>query len=154
MVPLTNGVVRSFGHTRLNIAGMDFTGGFKSISRSRKRSRKKVRSNNVDPVGKTLGTNDYSCKAVVFLDWYYNLIAQVQAISPGYGDQAFTIYISYVGSGLVPYTDTVLGCTFDMDEGDDKDGEDELTREIDFEPLKILFNGLDDAEDSLYGPPV
>src|SRR5215471_18751388 len=122
-VPITNGVVRSFGHVRLSIAGLEFTGGFKSIKRSRKRKREMVYSNNPDPTGKTLGENSYECSAEIYYDWYMNLIQTLQnQLGPGYGDQPFTIYISYVGVNLVPYTDQVLNCTFDDDEGDDKQG--------------------------------
>ena len=153
-VPLTNGVVRSFGHVRLQIAGMDFTGGFKSIKRSRKRSREQVYSNSPDPIGKTLGENKYECSAEVYYDWYMNLLQTVQnQLGPGYGDQPFTIYISYVGTNLATYTDQILNCTFDDDDGDDKQGTTALTRTINFNPTKILFNGLDDLEDPLQAPP-
>lgn len=151
-VPLTNGVVRSFGHARLNIAGLEFTGGFKSIKRSRKRNREIVRSNNPDPTGKTLGENEYECSAVMYLDWYYNLIQSInQNLGPGYADQPFTIFISYVGVNLNPYTDQVLNCTFDDDTGDDTQGTAALVREVNFHPTKILFNGLDDSADPLVG---
>ncbi len=149
-VPLTNGVVRSFGHVRLQIAGLEFTGGFKSIKRSRKREREMVYSNNPDPVGKTLGENKYECSAVVYYDWWANLLATVeQNLGPGYGDQPFTIFISYVGKNLVTYTDQVLNCTFDSTTADDQQGTKALEREIDFNPTKILFNGTDDLEDPL-----
>jgi hypothetical protein len=152
-VPVSNGVVRSFGHVRANIAGLDMTGGFKSIKRSRKRTRSDVLSNNADPTGKTLGTNKYMCSAEIYLDWYYNVIAQLQGIGVGYGDVPFIIYITYVGAGLVTYTDQVINCTFDTDDGDDKAGNDPLIRNVDFGPTKILFNGLDDAADPLTGSP-
>jgi hypothetical protein len=153
-VPLTNGVVRSFGHVRLSIAGLEFTGGFKSIKRSRKRKREMVMSNSPDPVGKTLGENEYQCSAVVYYDWWANLLQTVQNnLGPGYGDQPFSIYISYVGKNLNTYTDTVLNCTFDSTDGDDSAGVAALTREIDFAPTKILFNGIDDLEDPLVSPP-
>ena len=153
-VPLTNGVVRSFGHVRLNIAGLEFTGGFASIKRSRKRTREDVESNSPDPVGKTLGTNKYECSAEMYLDWYYNLIQTIQSnLGPGYGDRPFTIYISYVGANLAPYTDTVLNCTFDEDDGDDKKGTAPLTRMVNFHPTKILFNSLDDLSDPLVASP-
>jgi hypothetical protein len=153
-VPLTNGVVRSFGHVRLSIAGLDFTGGFKSIKRSRVRKREKVMSNSPDPVGKTLGENEYECSAVVYYDWWANLLFTVQQnLGPGYGDQPFTIYISYVGVNLNPYTDQVLNCTFDTTQADDQQGIPALTREVDFNPTKILFNGVDDLADPLIAPP-
>lgn len=149
-VPLTNGVVRSFGHVRLEIAGLEFTGGFKSISRSRERDREMVYSNSPDPVGKTLGENKYECTAVVYYDWWANLIQTVQEeLGPGYGDQPFTIFISYVGKGLTTYTDQVINCTIDSTKADDQQGTAALTREIKFSPTKILFNGVDDLEDPL-----
>jgi len=152
-VPLTNGVVRSFGHVRLQIAGLEFTGGFKSIKRSRKRKREKVMSNNPDPVGKTLGENEYECSAEVYYDWYMNLLQTVQNLGEGYGDQPFTLFISYVGQNLTTYTDQVLNCTFDEDDGDDKQGTAALTRTINFNPTKILFGGFDDLADPLTAPP-
>lgn len=153
-VPLYNGFIRSFAHVRLEIAGMQFSGGFKSIMRKRARTREQARSNNADPVAKTVGENKYECKAEMYLDWYYNLIATIDnTLGVGYADQPFTIYISYVGTNLVPYTDQVLGCTFDIDEGDDKQGTAALVRTVDFTPLKILFNGLDDNADPLVAPP-
>ncbi len=151
-VPLTNGVVRSFGHVRLNIAGLDFTGGFASIKRSRKRNREMVRSNSPDPTGKTLGENEYQCSAVLYYDWFMNLLFTVQqTLGPGYGDQPFTIFIGYEGVNLVKYTDKVINCTFDSTTADDAKGVGALTREIEFNPTKILFNGIDDLADPLVG---
>jgi hypothetical protein len=153
-VPLTNGVIRSFGHVRLQIAGLEFTGGFKSIKRSRKRERELPYSNSPDPIGKTLGENKYECSAVVYYDWWSNLLLTVeQELGPGYGDQPFTIFISYVGKNLTTYTDEVRNCTFDSTTADDQAGTAALTREIDFNPTKILFNGIDDLEDPLVAPP-
>lgn len=153
-VPLTNGVVRSFGHVRLEIAGLEFTGGFKNIKRNRKRTREQPMSNSPDPVGKTLGENKYECSAEMYLDWYYNLIQTInQNLGHGYGDQPFTIFISYVGKNLVPYTDRVVNCTFDDDEGDDKAGPQALTRVVSFSPTKIYFGGFEDLADPLVAPP-
>lgn len=149
-VPITNGFVRSFGHVRLNAAGIDFTGGFKSIKRSRTRKRDMVMSNSPDPVGKTLGENEYKCSAVFLFDWYMNFIQTVQnVLGDGYGDQSFSIYVSYVGVNLVTYTDTILGCTIDTSDASDESGTKELTREIEFNPIKILFNGQEDLADPL-----
>jgi hypothetical protein len=153
-VPLTNGVVRSFGHMKLTIAGLEFTGGFKSFKRSRKRERELVMSNSPDPVGKTLGENKYEASGVLYYDWFMNLIQTVQnTLGPGYGDQPFTIYCSYVGSGLVTYTDQIINCTFDSTEADDSAGTTALTREITFNPTKILFGGFEDLQDPLVSGP-
>jgi hypothetical protein len=125
---------------------MDFTGGFKSIDYSRKRTREDVMSNNPDPIGKTLGENKYSCKAVLYLDWFYNTIRTInQNLGSGYADQPFNIFVSFVGTNLTPYTDTILNCTFDTTDANNAQGTSALTREIEFNPTKILFNGLDDV---------
>lgn len=153
-VPLTNGAVRSFGHVRLEIAGLDFFGGFTAIKRSRKRNREYARSNSVDPVGKTLGENEYQCSGDFYFDWFMNCIQQVNnALGPGYGDQPFNIYVSYVGVNLVTYTDFIVGCTFDTTEADDQQGTKALMRNVEFNPIKIYFGGLDDAEDPLIPNP-
>lgn len=149
-VPLTNGVVWSFGHVTLEIAGLEFTGGFKSIKRSRKRNREMVRSNSPDPVGKTLGENEYQCSAVIYLAWWFALLQTVQnTLGEGYGDQPFKIFIAYNNNGFAPFVDQVLNCTFDSTDADDQQGTAALTREVEFNPTKILFNGLDDLADPL-----
>lgn len=149
-VPLTNGSVRSFGHVRLKIAGMDFNGGFTRIMRKRSRKREIAYSNNPDPIGKTLGENSYECRAMMYVDWYYALIATINNnLGPGYTDQPFSIFISYGGVNLNKYTDQVINCTFDDDDGSDEQGTKALTREVNFNPTKILFNGLDDNADPL-----
>jgi hypothetical protein len=153
-VPITNGVVRSFGHVRLQIGGMDFTGGFKSIDYSKKRDREIVYSNSPDPIGKTLGENKYECKAEMYVDWMYNLIQTVESqLGPGYGDQPVTIYVSYVGVNLSTYTDTILNCTLDDIEMSNKQGTAALTRTVDFHPTKILIAGIDDLQVPLQAPP-
>lgn len=154
-IPLTNGFVRSFAHVRLNIAGLDFTGGFTSIKRSRKRDREAVMSNNVDPVGNTLGENKYAASATMLYDWWANIIQVINAsLGPGYGDQPFTVYVSYGGVNLNTYTDTLVGCTINSTEADDTTGTKALAREVDLMPVKIYFNGLDDNADPLQGVPI
>jgi hypothetical protein len=152
-VPLTNGVVRSFGHMRLQAAGMEFTGGFKSFKRSRHREREMPYSNSPDPIGKTLGENKYQASGVFYFDWYMNFLQTIQNnLGPGYGDVSFTIYCSYVGINLVTYTDIIVGCTFDSTEADDAAGTTALTREIQFNPTKIYFGGVEDLADPLVAP--
>jgi hypothetical protein len=159
-VPNTTGAVRSFQHARLEIAGLEFTGGFKSIKRSRKREREMPYSNSPDPIGKTLGENKYQASAVLYYDWWMNLLQTVQQnLGPGYGDFPFTIYMSYQGQdagypgGLVTYVDTILNCTFDTTEADDAAGNQALVREVEFNPTKILFGGFDDLAVPFVAPP-
>jgi hypothetical protein len=153
-VPLTTGVVRSFGHTRLVIAGLEFTGGYASFKLSRTREREMVMSNSPDPVGKTLGENKYQASVVLYYDWFMNLLFTLQNnFGPGYGDIPFTMYPSFVGANLNTYTDTVINCTFDTTEADNAKGVGALTREIQLNPTKILFGGIDDLAVPLVAPP-
>ena len=155
-VPMTNGFVRSFGHVRLNIAGLEFTGGFADVSYSRKRTREKPMSNSPDPIGKTLGENAYECKVVMYYDWFMNLLQTIQQnLGPGYGDQPFITYCSYVGANLTTYTDTIYNCTFDTTDAKNSKGVAALTREIDLSPTKIKFGNpaYDDLAVPLVAPP-
>ena len=78
-VPLTTGVVRSFGHTRVQIAGLEFTGGYKQVKLKRTRTREMVMSNSPDPVGKTLGENKYEASIVAYYDWWANMLLTISA---------------------------------------------------------------------------
>ena len=146
-VPIFNGVVRSFGHVQVVLANNQIiTGGFTSIKRSRKREREFPMSNGPDPIGKTQGENKYSASLTLYYDWF---MQQIQLLGDGYGDQPFTVKVGYQGAGMVPYTDLILGCTFDSTEADDASGNKALIRELDLGPTKILFGGLDDVADPL-----
>jgi hypothetical protein len=149
-VPLINGVVYSFGHITLDIAGLEFTGGFKSIKYSRKRTREMVRSNSPDPVGKTLGENEYQASAEVYLAWWQALMNTIQnTLGVGYGDQPFNVFVKYNANGFSPIVDTIINCTFDTTDADQSTGPGALVRPVEFNPTKILFNGLDDLANPL-----
>ena len=145
-VPLINGVAYSFAHIELQIAGLSFTGGFKSIKYERTREREMLYSNSPDPVAQTLGQNKYTCSAVLYLAWWYALKATVQqTLGLGYGDQAFTVNVNYNAPGFFdPFMDSIQGCHFDSTKADQSAGITALEREIDFKPLKIYFDQDDD----------
>lgn len=149
-VPLVNGVGWSFAHISLVIANMSFTGGFKSIKYSRKRSRELARSNSPDPIFKTLGENEYQASAEMYVEWWAQVIKQIEdTLGVGYGDQFFDVHVSYAASGFTPRTDTILGCTFDSSEADNSQGPGALTRMVELAPMKILFDGRDDLANPL-----
>lgn len=148
-VPLINGVVWSFGHITMQIAGLEFTGGFKEISYKRDRKREMVYSNSPDPVGKTLGQNEYECTAEVYLAWWLATLVTLQNVSPGYGDQPFPIIVKYNAQGFDPFIDVIVNCTFDSTDAKNSVGTTALTRMINFNPTKIFFNGVDDLANPL-----
>lgn len=153
-VPLINGVVWSFAHVKLTIAGLEFTGGFKSIKYSRKRDREIVYSNSPDPVGKTVGQNAYECSAELYLAWWQALQLTVgSTLGNGYGDSPFKIDVAYNNNGFPAFVDTIYNCTIDSTESDNQAGTAALVRTVDFKPTKILFNGFDDLANPLVPGP-
>lgn len=152
-VPLINGVLWSFAHIGLGIANLPFTGGFKAIKYSRKRNREIGYSNSPDPIGKTLGQNEYMCSVEVYLEWWRALLTTVQAIGAGYGDQPFPIQVNYSANGYDIIKDTIQNCTFDTTDADNSVGTGALVRTIEFNPTKIFFNGIDDLSNPLVASP-
>lgn len=149
-VPLINGVIYSFAHISLNIAGIEFTGGFTAINYERVRERETVYSNSPDPVGMTLGQNKYTASAEVLLSWWYATLISIQNnLGAGYGDQSFSIFVKYNNNGFPAFIDEIQNCHFDSTKADNSVGTGALKRTVDFNPTKILFNGLDDLANPL-----
>jgi hypothetical protein len=149
-VPLVNGTAWSFARLRIEVAGFKLNGGIKSAKYKRERKRDQVRSNHVDPVAQTDGENSYSGSIEVYAAWWLNLMRTVRTtLGQGYGDVAFNAFISYGPSALDPFQDVLVGCHFDSTDADNSQGTAALVRTIDLQPLKILFDGVDDCEVSL-----
>jgi len=148
--PLINGVRHSFSSIELKIAGQIYVG-FKSINYSRKRSRTMVRGNSPDPLGKTRGTNEYTADCEIFLAEWNLLQSQLQNLGAGYGDQFFNIVVTYTENGFDTVSDTIVACTLDTTDVSQSEGADPLVRKFELNPLKILFNGLDDLANPLTG---
>jgi len=145
-VPLVNGTAYSFVNLRIEVAGFKLNGGIKSAKYKRERKRDAVRSNHPDPVAQTDGENTYSGSIVVYTAWWLNLMRTIRnTLGQGYGDIAFTSYISYGRSVLDPFQDVLIGCHFDSTDADNSQGTAALERTVDLNPLKILFDGVDDC---------
>ncbi len=124
--------------------------GYKSANYSRTRSRSYVRGNHPDPLGKTRGTNEYKGDCEWYLAEFNVIQAQLQALAgQGYGDVYFDIVITYSENGFDVITDTILGCTLDTTEASNAEGNDATVRKMELNPLKVLFNGLDDTDPPL-----
>jgi len=150
--PLVNGVRHSFVSVELKLDGVIFQG-FKSINYTRTRSRTMVYGNSPDPLGKTRGKNEYKADCELYLAEWNAFQAQLQDISPGYGDQFFEIVVMYNENGFDQITDTIIGCTMDSTEASNAEGTDPTTRKFELNPIKILFNGIDDSSVPLVGAP-
>lgn len=117
--------------------------GFKSINYTRTRDRGLVRGNHPDPIAKTRGENSYDADCEVYLAEFDAL---QKALGAGYGDVMFNIQVHFVEGGFAGLQDQIIGCTLDSTEGSNAQGTDALTRKFKLTPLKILFDGIDDAE--------
>lgn len=145
--PLVNGVRHSFASIELKLKNQIFIG-FKSINYSRTRTRALVRGNHPDPLGKTIGENEYSADVELYLaEW--NLFQS--QLGEGYGDVFFQVLVTYSANGFDTIQDVINGCTVDSLEASNSQGPDPTVRKFDMKPLKILYNGEDDVAVPLVG---
>jgi hypothetical protein len=119
--------------------------GFKNIEMSRTRTRVEARGNHPDPLGKTRGTNAYKAAVEILIEEFNQLQAELAGINSAYGDVLFTFTRTYTENGSDTITDTAIGCSFDTTESTDAEGAEPSMRKIELNPLKILFNGIDDT---------
>jgi hypothetical protein len=145
LYPDVNGVRHSYASIELTF-GPHILIGHKSIEYSRTRERGYVYGASPDPLGKTRGKNTYKGAIELFLAEY----ALVTSL-PGYGDIPFPVVVTYSTNGLDVITDILLGCTLDSNEANHTEGTDGLTRKVELNPVKILFNGVDDMLIPLVG---
>jgi hypothetical protein len=145
--PLINGVRHDFSSVEAKLAGLVFIG-VKSIDYSRTRERGMVQGNHPDPMGKTRGKNTYKATVEVYIaEWN----AFQKQLGPGYGDVFFPFLVTYVENGFDTICDEIQGCTMDSTEASMSTGTDPLTRKFELNPLKILFDGIDDLTTPLVG---
>lgn len=147
--PLINGAGFSYSSIELKINGLIFRG-FKSINYDYSRERVKVYGNSPDPLFKTVGKADYTCDAEIYVAEWYAFMAQLGA---GFGDVFFPILVTYTQAGFDTVQDSILGCTIDKLSASQSEGPDPLVRKVEFNPLKILLNGLDPLAIPLAPPP-
>jgi hypothetical protein len=140
--PLVTGTRHSFVSIEANIAGLVIP--IKSINYSRTRTRGLIRGNHPDPLGKTQGTNEYKADFELFLAEWNLLQATLQAQAAGYGDVSFPVFVNYSENGFDMIQDQIIGCTLDTADASNSEGSDGTTRKSELNPLKILFQGLDD----------
>lgn len=155
--PLINGYRQSFVSTEVTFTqpavGATSGGqalqlalrGYKSIKYTRKRSRTMVRGNHPDPLGKTRGENEYTCEVEYLLAEFQAIQDAIQQLQAGYGDVSFNLVVTHSEPGSDPTTDTIVGCTIDSTENDSAQGTEATMRKMEFAPLKIFFNGVDDV---------
>lgn len=146
--PLLNGVRHSFASVEFKFNGLIYVG-VASMNYKRTRTRGWVRGNHPDPLGKTLGENEYTADVELYLAEWNVFQANLGA---GYGDVFFDATATYSSNGFDLISDTILGCTFDTTEVALAKGTDGLSRKIELNPVKILFNGKEDLAVPLVGP--
>ena len=145
--PMINGAAFSYASIELNCDGQLFTA-FESIDYGRKRTRDEIRGNHPDPLSKTIGENKYTASASIEVAEWYMFLNQ---LGPGYGDYFFTITVTGNSPILGVFQDVIKGCTIDEVTAQLKRGASGLYKKIDFAPLKILEDGVDDCAVPLVG---
>lgn len=158
--PLINGVRHDWSSIELHVAGQIVIGR-KSINYSRVRTRAMAEGASPDPIGKTRGRNAYKADLELYLAEFNQIQAllseQAAALGgengAGYGDVFFDVVVMYSSRGFDQITDTIKGCTLDSTDVAHGISPDALSRKFELNPLKILFNGLDDLLDPLTPPP-
>jgi diphthamide synthase subunit DPH2 len=110
-----------------------------------------VYGTNTDPIAKTKGTNSYDADCEIYLAEFNQFQKQLQALGTGYGDQFFTVDVTYSTNGFDMIHDQILGCTLDSTEASNSQGNDALTRKFTLKPIKIIFNEIDDNDSPLVG---
>lgn len=146
--PMVNGYRHGFSSIELSLKNRKFRG-FKAINYSRTRSREKQWGNHPDPIGKTLGENDYNCDVELYLAEFLSFL---EDLGDGYGDTFFDTTVAYGPHGFDTKTDIIIGCTLDTTEVSNSQGSSALTRKFQLNPLKVKLSGKDDLEVPL-GPP-
>lgn len=153
-LPLINGVRHAASSVEVKVAGIIIVG-VKSVNYSRTRTRSMVRGFHPDPVGQTLGENEYSADMEMYFAEYMllqNTLLQLGG-GKGYGDVTFDVLCTYGAAGFDTVTDTIRGCNLDSVETGLSQGPDAITRKINLGPLKILYGGIDDLAVPLVGQP-
>jgi hypothetical protein len=124
-----------------------------------KRERQKVHGTSVNPIGKTRGQIDYTCKCKMLLAEYQQMIDTLSAADPtgqfAFGDLMFDIKCTYaesIGGQPSIITDVIQGCSVDSVMHTTAFGPDALAVEMEFNPLLIIFNE-DQMSSQIIQPP-
>ena len=156
--PDTTGFRASSDSAILKVAGIEITG-FVEVKGSRKRERVIVQGPNADPLGKTRGKNTYSLTLSLYAAEMYLLVYALQngynGSGTSYGDTMFRVEVTITEQGYDTQTWDFRGCTLDGQELTvTASSADPLKVEtIEFTPLKLYINGIDDNAKPLTGVP-
>jgi len=145
---LINGVRHDFTSIVFKLDGQEFVG-FSKVNWSRERKRTTVMGANPDPLGKTRGQNEYKFTVTLFVAEFYEFVTA--HFGAGYGDKFFTAQLSINENGFAPQDVEAQGCTIDKTALDASAGTEALTIEMDFNPVKIIANNVDDNATPLGG---
>lgn len=149
--PDTTGFRASFQSVILKIDGQEFPG-FVAVDGERTRERALVYGANADPIGKTRGKNTYKMSVGLYVAEFNNFM--IQHFGPGWGDVPFQAEVTINENGYDTQQYLGIGCTVDVAKFSFAEGSDPLKFEgVEFNPTKVIFNGVDDNARPLATPP-
>ena len=147
--PLINGLRHDWSSIELKANNQLFMG-IKSIDYEWTREVAMVRGFSPDPIGQTRGTNTYACTVEMYLAEWNLFLSQ---LGNGYGDNFFSISVSYAENGFDQITDQIIGSRLVGVAANMAQGSDPLTRKLKFMPTKIKYQGYDCLTTPLAAPP-
>lgn len=153
--PFINGFRPSWASLEFRFGGaLNYS--VQSINYKIERTRKKTYGTNTEPLGKTRGFVDYTCKVKMLLAEFNQLIAQLgnqdQTGNNAFGDVFFNIDVSYSEANSNLIADKIIGCTIDSVEQDSAVGAEDIVVEFETAPLKITRNGQQMSSQTLGAP--
>lgn len=149
--PDTTGFRAGFQSVILKVDRQEFSG-FTAVDGERTRERALVYGANADPIGKTRGKNTYKMSIGMYVAEFNNFM--IQHFGAGWGDQPFNVEVVVNENGYDTQQYLGLGCTVDVAKFSFSEGTDPLKFEgIELNPIKILFNGIDDNAQPLTTAP-
>lgn len=149
--PDTTGFRAGFQSVILKVNRNEFVG-FTAVSGERTRERVLVYGANSDPIGKTRGKNTYKMSIGVYIAEFN--VFMIQTLGAGWGDKPFSAEVIVNENGYDTQHVLAQGCTVDVAKFDWSEGADPLKVEgIEFNPVKLIWNGLDDNGRPLTSAP-
>jgi hypothetical protein len=153
--PNVNGFAYSWASVEFRFSGAPIVT-VQSIDYKAVHRRKQPFGTNVNPLAKTRGQIDNTCKVKILLAELDQFLGALGALditgNNAYGDVFFVTTVKYAEFGAPIIIDTLNGCTVDSVEQSSSEGVDAIMAEMELNPLQILRNGRPMSSQLLTAP--
>jgi hypothetical protein len=132
----------SFTSLVAKIAGDEYSP--KSVKYGDSMERAMVEGNHPVPLAQTRGVYKPDSGSIEL--YLADFIVLQKKLGKKFYDTVFQVTVSYAEEGSDTITDTLVGCRFTKREADNSQGNEALTRPLEFQPLYIKWNGEEPFE--------